>query len=119
MTALLSWIWTAVSDEGGRKEPGAATPSEVGGIVIARGDICQPVNTTGQITYFTALGPGRRSRARYSLTARAVVNQSRPIFLPQSLPCRAIRRRWLWESPLISAATVRGISSSKLGLLMP
>ena len=60
-------------------------------------------------------GPGRRSRARYSLTAWAVVTQFRPSFTPHMSPRLTRSRRWLADSPLIFAASRRVINSLKFG----
>ena len=60
-------------------------------------------------------GRGRRSWARYSLTAWAAVTQLRPSFIPQISPRRASSRRWPVDRPLSSAASRREINSSALG----
>lgn len=65
--------------------------------------------------YFLGLGPGRRSRAKYSLTACAVVNQFRPSFLAQSSPLLAKCRRCLVVNPLSLAASSSVIKSSSPG----
>ncbi len=46
----------------------------------------------GQVQFF-GFGPGRRLRAKYSLTAFRVVTQLRPIFTPQSSSSRINRER--------------------------
>lgn len=48
----------------------------------------------------------------YCLTAAAVVTQMGPIFLAQILCVRASLRRWSGDSPQISAASAREISSA-------
>jgi len=55
------------------------------------------------------LRPGRRSVAKYSRIAVSVVNQSRPYFLPQTIPLWSNKRRCLLVNPLILAASVNGI----------
>jgi hypothetical protein len=63
-----------------------------------------------------SLGPGRQSWARYSSTAMAVVTQLRPNYTAQISPRLASRRRCPADRRLSSAASVREISSSRLGL---
>ena len=78
-------------------------------------DICQAFNRLVR-HHFRGLGPGLRSRAKYSLTAFSVVNHiGLSILLPQSSALRIKYARCSWVSPLISAAFRRGISSSSLG----
>ncbi len=62
-------------------------------IVIPRDCNCQsPTFGPGHVSgYF--LGPGFLSRAKYSLTARSLVSQSRPTFIPQISPCLTRSRR--------------------------
>lgn len=83
-------------------------------IIIARDCNCQVTYLWSGVIGVT-FGPGLRLRASYSLTARRVVNQSLPIFLPSISLSRTNKRRWLWENPLIVAAMLSGINSSRLG----
>lgn len=64
---------------------------------------------------FLGFGPGFRSRAKYSLTASTVVTQFRPIRNPHISPSLTIRLKWSGDSPLISAALLREINSSRRG----
>ena len=74
------------------------------------------VNLFGRLSgYYFGFGPGWRSRAKYSLIANFVVNQLRPSFLAHSSPLSARYRRCLVVNPLILAASLSEINSSRPG----